>query len=202
MVKKGKTRAKAGGGRETPPRGPDESRPIEPEAAPTLDTEATPDLAAPEGARKEEAELAPERVPDGGEKMHPSAAPRRVPEGADDKDLNVRSIVGFVTGIFALLGVAATVSWGIYIYIRGDLRAMDPPPSPIPEANEPVLPPEPRLRESPPADMDALRARENAVLTTYGWVDRGSGIGRVPIERAIDLAAEGKTAAKTEGDKP
>jgi len=39
------------------------------------------------------------------------------------------------------------------------------------------------------------------VLTTYGWVDRGAGIGRIPIDRAIDLAAQGKTAPKTEGDK-
>jgi hypothetical protein len=191
MAKKGKTRAKVDGGRKTPP--------SESEAAPT--TEPTPNLAAPEGVPKTDAELAPEIVPDGGKKIEPSAAPRREPEGLDDRDLSIRSIVGFVVGIFGILGVAAAVTWVISSYLRGELRAMDPPPSPIPEANAPVLPPEPRLRENPPADMDALRARENGVLTTYGWVDRGSGIGRIPIDRAIDLAAEGKTAAKTEGDK-
>lgn len=162
----------------------------------------SPSLGAPEGATKAEEEMAPELLPDGGRKIEPAGARRREPEGADDRDLNVRGILGFVAGIFGLIGVAGIVSWGLYAFLRTDLRSMDPPPSPIPEANRPELPPEPRLRESPPQDMDALRAREDAVLTSYGWVDRGAGIGRVPIERAIDLAAEGKTAAKTQGDKP
>lgn len=196
MAKKGKTRAKVDGGPKTPP--------SEPEAAPTVETvetEPKPDLAAPEGVPRTDAELAPEIVPDGGKKIEPDTSPRREPEGLDDKDLNVRSIGAFVVGIFAIIGVTGVVALVISNYLRGELRAMDPPPSPIPEANAPVLPPEPRLRESPPADMDALRARENGVLTTYGWVDRGAGIGRIPIDRAIDLAAEGKTAPKTEGDK-
>jgi hypothetical protein len=192
MAKKVKTRAKADDKREASPGEPDPKVLIDPPSV---------DVAAPEGVSKEEAEAAPEIVSTGVKKIEPSTSPR-VPEGADDKDLPIRGIAAFVAGIFGLIGVAAAVSWGIYAALRGDLRAMDPPPSPIPEANEPVLPPEPRLRENPPADMDALRARENAVLKSYGWVDRGAGIGRIPIERAIELAADGKAAAKTEGDKP
>lgn len=192
MAKKVKTRAKVEGTREASPGEPDPK---------VLEDAPSADLSAPEGVSQKEAEIAPEIVPNGVKKAEPSTSPR-VPEGADDKDLPIRGIVAFVAGIFGLLGVAATVTWGIYAALRGDLRAMDPAPSPIPEANEPVLPPEPRLRENPPADMDALRARENAVLKSYGWVDRGAGIGRIPIERAIELAADGKTAPKTEGDKP
>lgn len=38
------------------------------------------------------------------------------------------------------------------------------------------------------------RAREQAVLDSYGWVDRERGIVRIPIERAIELyvAEEGR----------
>ena len=35
-----------------------------------------------------------------------------------------------------------------------------------------------------------MRAREDAVLTTYGWVDRNTGVARIPIERAMDLLVE------------
>ena len=35
-----------------------------------------------------------------------------------------------------------------------------------------------------------LRATEDASLTTYGWVDRDTGVVRIPIERAMDLLAE------------
>jgi hypothetical protein len=79
---------------------------------------------------------------------------------------------------------------------------MDPPPFPLPEANEPVVPPEPRLQESPEKDMDALRAREGSVLDGYGWVDKGAGIGRIPIERAIELTLNpGLRAARSGGSE-
>lgn len=35
--------------------------------------------------------------------------------------------------------------------------------------------------------LKQLHATENAVLTTYGWVDRQKGIVRIPIDRAIEL---------------
>ncbi len=36
-----------------------------------------------------------------------------------------------------------------------------------------------------------LRAKQKQQLTGYGWVDRDAGVARIPIERAIDLRAEG-----------
>ena len=38
--------------------------------------------------------------------------------------------------------------------------------------------------------LKQLRATEDAILTTYGWVDRKGGIVRIPIDRAIDLLAQ------------
>jgi hypothetical protein len=50
--------------------------------------------------------------------------------------------------------------------------------------------PEPRLQVAPQVDLAALRTRENTELTTYGWIDRGAGVVRIPIDRAIDLLAQ------------
>jgi hypothetical protein len=50
--------------------------------------------------------------------------------------------------------------------------------------------PEPRLQVNPRRDLDQLKAQENEVLTTYGWVDRDSGVVRIPIEHAMDLVSE------------
>ncbi|HEY3668448.1 MAG TPA: hypothetical protein VGL19_20745 [Polyangiaceae bacterium] len=36
-----------------------------------------------------------------------------------------------------------------------------------------------------------LRAEQLKQLARYGWADRDAGIARIPIERAIDLRAEG-----------
>jgi hypothetical protein len=51
-------------------------------------------------------------------------------------------------------------------------------------------PPEPRLQTAPLKDLQALRAWEERVLTTYAWVDREAGIVRIPLERAKDLMLE------------
>ncbi len=47
--------------------------------------------------------------------------------------------------------------------------------------------PPPRLQVRPPEDLAALRAREEAMLTRYGWVDREKGEVRIPIDRAMEL---------------
>jgi hypothetical protein len=55
-----------------------------------------------------------------------------------------------------------------------------------------IAPPPPRLETNPPADLKALRAREEEQLTSYGWVDRARGIVHVPIAEAMKrVAAQG-----------
>ena len=36
-------------------------------------------------------------------------------------------------------------------------------------------------------DLEAFQAREEIELHSYGWVNRSSGIVRIPIERAMEL---------------
>ena len=49
-------------------------------------------------------------------------------------------------------------------------------------------PPPPRTRVHEP--LDELRAAEDAVLHSYGWVDRAAGIVRMPIDRAMEVLAK------------
>jgi hypothetical protein len=50
--------------------------------------------------------------------------------------------------------------------------------------------PEPRLQTAPQVDLATMRAREDAELNTYGWIDRQAGVVRLPIERAMDLVVQ------------
>lgn len=52
------------------------------------------------------------------------------------------------------------------------------------------LPPEPRLQSAPITDLKEMRAAEDKILHSYGWIDQQHGIVRVPIDRAIDLLAQ------------
>jgi hypothetical protein len=54
---------------------------------------------------------------------------------------------------------------------------------------------------SPRAALAELKAAEQKVLESYGWVDKEKGIVRMPIERAIELTAKrGLPARKQPGE--
>ena len=50
--------------------------------------------------------------------------------------------------------------------------------------------PEPRLQVAPAVDMSLFRAKEEAELNSYGWVNQTAGVVRIPIRRAMELIAE------------
>ena len=54
--------------------------------------------------------------------------------------------------------------------------------------NEP--PPEPRLQVRAPEDLKKMREEEDAVLSSYGWVDRQNGVVHIPVERAMELLVQ------------
>jgi hypothetical protein len=87
------------------------------------------------------------------------------------------------------------VSWGL---TRMAERSERPPPPMMATKAEP--PPEPRLQVRPQGDYERFRAREEAALHGYGWVDRERGVVKIPIERAIEILAErGLPARRGEG---
>ena len=51
-------------------------------------------------------------------------------------------------------------------------------------------PPGPRLQTQPFKDIFMLRQAENERLTTYGWVDQGSGVVHIPVDEALRIVAE------------
>lgn len=62
------------------------------------------------------------------------------------------------------------------------------------QANIPIVGapefPQPRLLIKPGSSFAELRAAEDSELNSYGWVDRKSGIARIPIDRAMQMLLE------------
>ena len=56
--------------------------------------------------------------------------------------------------------------------------------------NQQQIPPEPRVEVEPYKQLLDVHAREEHVLSSYAWVDRGQGIVRIPINQAIDELAK------------
>jgi hypothetical protein len=107
-----------------------------------------------------------------------------------DSELRLRPIVGFSVGVLVVTLVAAVIMWWMSTAFKRQEEAMDRAPSPLPEARLDSIPPGPRLQPAPPRDMDELRARDQEILTTYGWVDPLRGVARIPVDRAITILAE------------
>ena len=62
--------------------------------------------------------------------------------------------------------------------------------------------PAPNLQVNPPDDLVSFRARENAELNGYGWVDRTNGVVHIPIARAVELIAQRGLPARASNSPP
>lgn len=101
------------------------------------------------------------------------------PSNYERSDADPRLIASLALGIAIFLIATPYLLLAIYPHSAHD--------QPVVEQR---LPPEPRLQVAAKADLDQLRATENAQLESYGWVDRDQGIARIPIERAMKLLSE------------
>ena len=104
----------------------------------------------------------------------------------DGGDVNIRAVLLFGLGL-ALTAIAIHgLVWLLFLYFSGREAVQVAPAYPL-AAGQAQLPPEPRLQPNPREDLAALRAREDEILTTFGWVDEPAGIVRIPIEEAMTL---------------
>jgi hypothetical protein len=106
---------------------------------------------------------------------------------AEPRDLQPRSLarlgilfVLMLLSVFALADVVQTVATGL----PPNLSAQPPLLSNAPEAS---AVPAPRMQAVPAQDLQQFRAREDAILDGYGWVDQKAGVVRIPIARAMEL---------------
>jgi hypothetical protein len=110
--------------------------------------------------------------------------------GHETRDISIRAIVGFGVALAALTGVVLAAMWGVFRVFENREDKRDQPVSPMIAVNLRRTPSGPRLEPNPLAPRLAARAREDTILGTYGWVDPGAGIARIPIDRAMELLVQ------------
>lgn len=110
----------------------------------------------------------------------------------ESSDVNVGALTKM--GIaFVLAGIAMLflVFW-VFDYLKAREETRGAAPSRILDRDARALPPEPRLQATPIEDLQQMRAAEEQILNSYGWIDQAHGLVRIPIARAMQqLAAEG-----------
>jgi hypothetical protein len=120
--------------------------------------------------------------------MSEKQAPHGAPGGGGfDREIDYKSAWRF-TAFLAVLVVAALVSmWALFGFLKKEIARSQPPAPPLAGARETPLPPEPRLEGPPGPALQALRAKEDAVLATWGWANRAKGTAVIPVDRAIEI---------------
>ena len=116
--------------------------------------------------------------------------PRNNPELVhEESDVNVRAIFGFGAGLLALGLVVQVLLWLLMNYYTKQ-AAQVPRNFPLSAEYQQQAPPEPRLQIHPQQDLRDLRAREDALLHGYGWVDKNTGVAHIPIEEAMKIVVQ------------
>lgn len=113
-------------------------------------------------------------------------APRETQPGHETQDISLSGVARVTLALIVALVVIHLLLIAMYHDFdrRRSLAGRDTPPI------ESGIETAPRLETDPDADLRALRAREEDILRTYGWIDRGRGVVRVPIERAMEWVAK------------
>ena len=118
----------------------------------------------------------------------PSQAGTPPDPGYERRDANSKWIFGIVAGLFiAIIASELVLKW-----INAGLASTPPPTDRWSGAAQRTntlwsQTNYPRLQLSPPADLALFRAREAVQLSSYGWIDRTTGVVHIPIDHAMDL---------------
>jgi hypothetical protein len=118
--------------------------------------------------------------------MTPHADPGAAKE-YEERDVAIRPLVLVGTAIAAVVVVTSFGMRALEHRFAAREAVRGEPLSPLAAAAAREEPPAPRLQENPRQDLEALRAREEALLDGYAWIDRGAGRVRIPVARAMEL---------------
>ena len=110
--------------------------------------------------------------------------------GHETTDVTIRPLVKSVVILFAVMFGALLIVWYMFRLLAVPENLQGPPPSPL--AGSRIPPPSPRLQTMATQKLDLVKTRagEDQVLNTYAWVDRKTGVVRIPVDRAIELLAQ------------
>jgi hypothetical protein len=116
----------------------------------------------------------------------------------EESDVNIRAIFGFGAGLVVVAAVVHLLIYVLFGFFNAREGRSVTAEYPLAAAQENRLPPEPRLQTNPREDLSELRAKEDEILGSYGWVDKNAGIVRIPIDAAMKLTLERGLPARQE----
>jgi hypothetical protein len=119
--------------------------------------------------------------------------------GHERSDLEPEKIALFGAALAIMIVAVLVATYALFNQFYASERSKQTAPSPLSYTPEPI--PEPRLLVTPGQDLKTMRAAEDALLNSYGWIDREKGIARIPIQDAIEILAQRGLPARPESEQ-
>ncbi len=122
---------------------------------------------------------------------HKKLSDDSVARGHETSDVDPKSVA--ISGIVLSVGLillAILFSAGMYMIFKSNSPAPNAPARTLIVTDSTKLPPMPRLQADPEVTLAPFVKSQDSILASYGWVDKDSGIARIPIERAMDLVVK------------
>ena len=113
------------------------------------------------------------------------------PDGYEKTDARAGATIRAGLYMLGAMFLTALLLVPLYRLLARSETATQPAPAEVvkTEMSEPVLS-FPRLLESEPRVLAEFRVQEDALLRSYGWVEKDKGIARIPIDEAMRIVAE------------
>jgi len=105
------------------------------------------------------------------------------------KDAAAKPVAYFLASLALLLVFTFVAVWLLFEFFEGGAKHTDAEQA-SPMADPDAKPPGPLLQITPSGDMRIMLEREKKLAESYGWVNKASGIVRIPVARAMELVTE------------
>jgi hypothetical protein len=117
----------------------------------------------------------------------------------ETRDVSMRwMVISGVILVLLLIAAFVTMRWTFDLFEAREARRQSEPATLVSDPG-PGRPPEPRLQANPRLELQEMRAEENEVLQSYGWVDRDQGVARMPIDEAMKIVVQRGLPARDSG---
>ncbi|MEJ2077385.1 MAG: hypothetical protein P8020_02015 [Acidobacteriota bacterium] len=114
--------------------------------------------------------------------------------GHETTDADVKPILRFLFGLFALIALVLVGMTFFFDFLHERYEQAATQISPRVDTRQ--IPPEPRLQVNPAEERKEVRNWEEQRLHSYEWIDKNTGVFRIPIERAMELVAQSGLPAR------
>ena len=116
--------------------------------------------------------------------LHTTSA--HVHEGSD---VSIKGLGIFLTGLAITMLVTGAIMVWLFDVFLAEAEEADPTPSPLATPGEPAPPPGPLLQVAERLDLRLHRESQEKLIHETAWIDRQTGVVRIPIDSAIELTA-------------